>query len=164
MGEEWSRLSQGDRRYAPDKRSRLYKQTDGWVDGRTNRLITIGEQQGEANEYSFNRFSRMLFFRAIYGPQHTLSSCVDWMRFDDLLKNFIWRNPNSKELFVLFFLQTLQLYLPLSYYVITLTSRLQLRCLSRTRLLFKRESTLNDVCDFCVLDFTGFRLFQITGL
>lgn len=63
-------------------------------------------------------------------------------------------------------IQKLQLYLSISY-VIAITSRISFTdtmFISRTRLLFKRESTLNDVCDLCVLDFTGFRLFQITGL
>lgn len=46
VGEVWSRLGQRDtpRWYAPDKRS----QTDRWVEGQTDKLITIGQLQSRS--------------------------------------------------------------------------------------------------------------------
>lgn len=44
VGELWARFGQGERRYAPDKKSR----TDRRKDGRTDRLTTVGHPQSGA--------------------------------------------------------------------------------------------------------------------
>lgn len=48
VSEVWTKLGQGERSYAPDKRSRTEGQMNGWTNGWTDRLIIIGRLQSGA--------------------------------------------------------------------------------------------------------------------